>query len=105
MLSILSCVIDYFCFSSYSTVETNIDEQQREAEFYRSRGIDFSQSGSHLLNIGTPLKYTQKKVIRDVAENDIPDEAVKKISNINHAHRYYRLLIFWNWYYVYIGDR
>uniref|UniRef100_F6RG85 Polycomb group RING finger protein 1 n=1 Tax=Ciona intestinalis TaxID=7719 RepID=F6RG85_CIOIN len=37
-------------------------EQQREAEFYRSRGVDFSLSGSHLLNIGTPLKYTQQKI-------------------------------------------
>lgn len=65
-----------------------IDEQQREAEFYRSRGVDFSNSGSHLLNIGTPLKYTQRKVIRDVVDHDIPDVPVRKIANINEAHRY-----------------
>ena len=63
-------------------------EQQREAEFYRSRGIDFSQSKSHLLNIGTPLDATQQKVIRDVVEQDIPDVQVHKIPNINEAHRY-----------------
>ena len=65
-----------------------LDEQRREAEFYRSRNIDFSKSGSHLLNIGTPLKYTQQKIIRDVAHQDIPDVAVRRIPNINEAHRY-----------------
>ncbi|XP_076808022.1 polycomb group RING finger protein 1-like isoform X2 [Clavelina lepadiformis] len=64
-------------------------EQQREAEFYRSRGIDFALSGSHLLNIGTPLKYTQQKVIREsISGQEVYDRDVHKIPNLNTAHRY-----------------
>nr|XP_002130076.1 polycomb group RING finger protein 1 [Ciona intestinalis] len=63
-------------------------EQQREAEFYRSRGVDFSLSGSHLLNIGTPLKYTQQKVLRDTSDLDVPKIDARKIPNVHIAHRY-----------------
>ena len=65
-------------------------EQKREASFYRQRGIDFSLSRSHLLNIGTPLKYTQQKVIRD-PENpgvEVPTIDIKDMPHLNHAHQY-----------------
>nr|XP_039265029.1 polycomb group RING finger protein 1-like [Styela clava] len=62
------------------------NEQEAEATFYRSKGIDFTLSGSHLLNIGTPLKYTQQKLIRDTSNAEVPSIDVYKISNYNVAH-------------------
>lgn len=62
--------------------------QTQEAKFYRTRGIDFSQSGSHLLNIGTPLKYTHCKVLRDGPESEIRRLNAEEIPNLKCAHKY-----------------
>lgn len=62
-------------------------EQEAEAKFYSSKGMDFTQSGSHLLKIGTPLKYTSQKVTRDVEDASIPSVDASSIPNCRNAHR------------------
>lgn len=62
------------------------NEQEAEAKFYRCKGIDFTQSGSHLLNIGTPLKYTQQKLIRDSTNAEVTAIDIFKIPNYKTAH-------------------
>lgn len=64
------------------------NEQEAEAKFYQSKGIDFLQSGSHLLNIGTPLKYTQQKVIRENTSTEVDTIDVFKIPCYRLAHRF-----------------
>lgn len=63
-------------------------EQEAEAKFYMAKGMDFTQSGSHLLKIGTPLKYTSQKITRENTNAEIPTVDVSAIPNCKSAHHF-----------------